>query len=65
MARKAICKVCERQIDTSKHSHYKFGRDIVCYVEGYEDCVVQYAGLNFQERGEGTGRGSGCDYDDV
>jgi hypothetical protein len=64
LARKATCKVCECKIDTQKHSHYKFGKDIICYVEGSEDCVVQYAGLHFQERGNGEGRASGHDYDD-
>lgn len=62
MARKVACKVCDREIDTRKFSHYKFGRDIVCYVEATEDCVIQYAGLHFQEKGDGTGRASGEEY---
>ncbi|MFB5759046.1 hypothetical protein [Paenibacillus medicaginis] len=63
MARKAKCVACGREIDTQKFSHYKFGRDIVCYVEASEDCVVHYAYRHFQERGDGEGRASDSDYE--
>lgn len=62
MSRKAKCKMCSREIDPKEHSHYKFGRDYICYVEASEDCVVDYASRHFQERGDGSGRMSGEDY---
>jgi hypothetical protein len=63
MAKKPKCKVCDREIDTRKYSHYKFGHDFVCYVEATEDCVVQYTGQHFREKGDGSGRLSGDDYE--
>jgi hypothetical protein len=59
MARKAVCKVCNREINTQKQSHYKFGKDIVCYVEGTEDCVITYVGWHLIEKGDGSGRYNG------
>lgn len=59
MARKAICKICKREIDTQNESHYKFGRNILCYVESSEDCLLTYAGEHFKEKGDGMGRYNG------
>ncbi|QWU14381.1 hypothetical protein SAMN04487895_101688 [Paenibacillus sophorae] len=40
---KVKCAYCGKEIDTKKESHYKFGKDIVCYNEEEATCITPYA----------------------
>jgi hypothetical protein len=44
------CKVCDRSINTKKDTHYKFGKDYICYIEATEDCITTYVGWKRVER---------------